>query len=133
ASKAGGAAVYDTLLGLLTDGEALFAYLIAVSGAGQKVPDDPRRTQRGARLLNAIGEVLSDIGSAAGDARWERLGEPQARLRRLARRLEGALLEPVKLQSGFELVDFAPREVHVETWSACVARYTARSWSTLKA
>ncbi|MBC8739918.1 FUSC family protein [Paraburkholderia sp. UCT31] len=133
ASKAGGAAVYDTLLGLLTDGEALFAYLIAVSGAGAKVPDDPRRTRRAVRSLNAIGEVLSDIGSATGDARWERLADPQARLRRLAHRLESALLEPVKLQSGFELVDFAPREVHVEPWSACVARYTARAWSTLKA
>ncbi|EEA03508.1 protein of unknown function DUF893 YccS/YhfK [Burkholderia sp. H160] len=133
ASKAGGAAVYDTLLGLLTDGEPLFAYLIAVSGASEKVPDDPRRTQRVARLLNAIGEVLSDIGSATGDARWERLADLQARLRRLAHRLESALPEPVKLQSGFELVDFAPREVHGETWSACVARYTTRAWSTLKA
>ncbi|MBC8748080.1 putative membrane protein YccC [Paraburkholderia sp. WC7.3g] len=133
ASKAGGAAVYDTLLGLLTDGEALFAYLIAVSGAGEKVPDDRRRTQRAARLLNAIGVVLSDIGSATGDARWERLADPQARLRRLADRLESALPEPVKLLSGFELVDFAPREVHVEPWGACVARYTARAWSTLKA
>ncbi|MEX3679196.1 FUSC family protein [Paraburkholderia sp. BR14320] len=129
ASKAGGAAVYDTLLGLLTDGEALFAEC----AAREKLPDDPRRTQRAVRLLNAIGEVLSDIGSATGDARWERLGEPQARLRRLAHRLESALLEPVKLQSGFELVDFAPREVHAEPWSACVARYTARAWSTLKA
>ncbi|OLL33157.1 FUSC family protein [Burkholderia sp. SRS-W-2-2016] len=133
ASKAGGAAAYDTLLGLLTDGEALFAYLIAVSGAAEKVPAEPHRSQRTARLLGAIGEVLSDIGTAAGDARWERLADLQERLRRFAHRLESALLEPVKLQSGFELVDFAPREVHAETWSACVARYATRAWSTLKA
>jgi len=133
ASRAGGAATYDTLLGLLTDGEALFAYLIAVSGASEKVPADPRRTQRAVRLLNAIGEVLSDIGTAAGDARWERLADLQERLRRFAHRLESALLEPVKLASGFELVDFAPREVHAEPWSACIARYASRAWSTLKA
>jgi uncharacterized membrane protein YccC len=133
ASRAGGAAAYDTLLGLLTDGEALFAYLIAVSGASEKLPDDPHRTQRAARLLNAIGEVLRDLGTAAGDARWERLADLHERLRRFALRLESVLPEPVKLQSGFELVDFAPRDVHGEPWSACVERYAARAWSTLKA
>jgi len=133
ASRTGGAATYDTLLGLLTDGEALFAYLIAVSGASEKVPDDLRRTQRAARLLNAIGEVLRDIGVAIGDARWERLADQQRRLRRLASRLEGALLEPVKLQSGFELVDFAPREPHTERWSECAMRLAARAGATLKA
>ncbi|SMG46015.1 FUSC family protein [Paraburkholderia susongensis] len=132
-SRAGGAATYDTLLGLLADGEALFAYLIAVSGASEKVSGDPRRTQRAERLLNALGKVLRDIGVASGDARWERLADQQRRLRRFASRLESALLEPVKLQSGFELVDFAPREAHAERWSECVARYAARVWSTLKA
>ena len=52
--------------------------------------------------------MLRGIGAAANDAQWERLADLQLRLRRLARRLETALMEPVKLKSDFELVDFAP-------------------------
>ncbi|MFM0741714.1 FUSC family protein [Paraburkholderia xenovorans] len=133
ASRTNGREAYDTLLGLLTDGEALFAYLIAVSGASEKVPADAWRAKRAARLLNALGEVLRDIGAAANDVRWERLANLQARLRRLATRLESALMEPVKLQSAFELVDFAPRYAQAERWSDSAVHFAARTWATLKA
>jgi uncharacterized membrane protein YccC len=133
ASRTDGHGAYDALLGLLTEGEAVFAYLIAVSGASEKAPDDALRAKRAARLLTALGEVLRGIGTAAGDARWERLGDLQARLHRLARRLESALMEPVKLQAGFELVDFAPLHPQPESWRAGVARGAARTWATLKA
>ncbi|KAA1010514.1 FUSC family protein [Paraburkholderia panacisoli] len=133
ASRAGGRQTYDTLLGLLTDGEALFAYLIAVSGASAKAPDDAWRAKRAARLLGAIGEVLRGIGAAAGDARWERLADLQLRLQRLARRLESALMEPVKLKSDFELVDFAPLSTQPERWTDSAARLAARTWATFKA
>ncbi|CAB3782376.1 FUSC family protein [Paraburkholderia fynbosensis] len=133
ASRTNGRPVYDTLLGLLTDGEALFAYLIAVSGASEKVPDDAWRAKRAARLLSALGEVLRAIAAAANDARWERLANLQARLRRLATRLESALMEPVKLQSDFELVDFAPRDAKPERWTEGATRLAARTWATFKA
>ncbi|SIT48193.1 conserved membrane hypothetical protein [Paraburkholderia ribeironis] len=124
---------YDTLLALLTDGEALFAYLIAVSGASEKVPDDAWRVKRAVRLLGAIGELLRGIGVAANEARWARLADLQRRLRRLAGRLETALMEPVKLKSDFELVDFAPLHARPEPWTASAARLTTRAWATLKA
>jgi uncharacterized membrane protein YccC len=133
ASRTNGREAYDTLLGLLTDGEALFAYLIAVSGASEKVPADAWRAKRAARLLGALGEVLRGIGAATSDARLDRIADLQQRLRRLATRLESALLEPVKLQSDFELVDFAPRYEQHESWSDSVARFAARTWATLKA
>lgn len=133
ASRTGGHGAYATLLALLTDGEALFAYLIAVSGASEKAPDDARRAKRAARLLTALGEVLRALGAAVGDARWERLADLQLRVQRLARRLEPALMEPVKLQSGFELVDFAPLHPQPEPWRASAARIAARTWATLKA
>ena len=133
ASRTGGGQTYDTLLGLLTEGEALFAYLIAVSGASEKAPDDAWRAKRAARLLSAIGEVLRGIGSAANDARWERLADLQLRLQRLARRLESALVEPVTLKSDFELVDFAPLHAQPERWTDSAARLAARTWATLKA
>ncbi|NKJ48233.1 FUSC family protein [Burkholderia sp. SG-MS1] len=133
ASRANGRQVYDTLLGLLTDGEALFAYLIAVSGASEKVPDEAWRAKRATRLLSALGEVLRGIAAATSDARWDRIADLQQRLRRLATRLESALMEPVKLQSDFELVDFAPRYAQPESWRDSAARLAARAWATLKA
>jgi uncharacterized membrane protein YccC len=133
ASRTNGRQVYDTLLGLLTDGEALFAYLIAVSGASEKVPDDARRAKRATRLLSALGEVLRAIAAATSDARWDRIADLQQRLHRLATRLESALMEPVKLRSDFELVDFAPRYAQPESWSDSAARFAARTWATLKA
>ena len=133
ASRTGGRPTYDTLLGLLTDAEALFAYLIAVSGASEKVPDDAWRAKRAARLLSALGEVLRGIGTAANETRWERVASLQLRLRRLATRLESALLEPVKLQSDFELVDFAPLHAQPERWMDSAARLATRTWATLKA
>jgi uncharacterized membrane protein YccC len=42
-------------------------------------------------------------------------------------------MEPVKLQSDFELVDFAPRYAQPESWSDSAARFAARTWATLKA
>ncbi|MFM0592968.1 FUSC family protein [Paraburkholderia dilworthii] len=133
ASRTGGRDTYDTLLALLTDGEALFAYLIAVSGACERVPDDAWRVRRAARLLTAIGNVLRGTGTAAGDAQWAHLARLQLRLRRLAGRLETALLEPVKLKSGFELVDFAPAFAEPETWQASALRLSTRIMATLKA
>jgi uncharacterized membrane protein YccC len=54
-------------------------------------------------------------------------------LQRLARRLESALLEPVKLKSDFELVDFAPLSTQPEPLTDSAARLAARVWATLKA
>ncbi|HZZ13191.1 MAG TPA: FUSC family protein, partial [Paraburkholderia sp.] len=88
ASRTGGRETYDNLLGLLADGEALFAYLIAVSGACEKIPDDARRVNRAARLLAGMGEVLRATGAAANEGRWTDLAGMQQRLRRLASRLE---------------------------------------------
>jgi uncharacterized membrane protein YccC len=133
ASRTGGRETYDTLLGLLTDSEALFAYLIAVSGACQKVPDDAWRAKRAARLLTALGDVLRSIGAAASDGREARLADLQQRLRRFARRLETALMEPVKLKSDFELVDFTPMHAQPEGWTDSAARLLTQTWSTLKA
>jgi uncharacterized membrane protein YccC len=133
ASRTGARETYDTLLGLLTDGEALFAYLIAVSGACEKVPDDAWRARRATRLLSAIGEVLRGIGAAVNEGRDERLADGQRRLRRLAQRLETALLEPVKLKSDFELVDFAPVYAEPETWQQSAVRLCTWIGSTLKA
>ncbi|CAB3790513.1 hypothetical protein LMG28614_03084 [Paraburkholderia ultramafica] len=133
AARTGGRQTYDTLLGLLTDGEALFAYLIAVSRASEKVPDHAWRAKRAARLLTALGEVLRGIGTAANETRWERLANLQLRVRRLATRLESALLEPVTLQSDFELVDFAPLYAQPERWTDSAARLATRTWATLKA
>ncbi|OAJ51358.1 hypothetical protein A6V36_15510 [Paraburkholderia ginsengiterrae] len=133
ASRSGGHETYDNLLGLLTDGEALFAYLIAVSGACEKVPDDARRARRVARLLTAIGDVLRGIGAAASDGQGARVAGLQLRLRRLAERLETALMEPVKLKSGFELVDFAPAQAPSERWKEGAARFLTQTWATLKA
>ncbi|ACD15530.1 FUSC family protein [Paraburkholderia phytofirmans] len=133
ASRTGGRETYDTLLGLLTDSEALFAYLIAVSGACERVPDDAWRAQRAARLLTVMGDVLRGIGAAANDAQWARLADLQLRLRRFARRLETALMEPVTLKSDFELVDFTPVHAEPEGWRDNAARLFTRVWSTFKA
>ncbi len=133
ASRTGGRETYDTLLGLLTEGEALFAYLIAVSGASEKVPDDARRAQRAARLLTGMGNVLRRIGADANEGQWQHLADLQQRLRRLARRLETALMEPVKLKSDFELVDFAPAYAPPERWPDSAVKLLTRTWSTLKA
>ncbi|MBW9139991.1 hypothetical protein JNB70_25105, partial [Rhizobium pusense] len=111
AARAGGRDTYYALLGLLTEGEALFAYLIAVSGACEKMPgggQHARQVTRAARLLAGMGERLRNIGGDANEARWTRVSQLQLRVRRLARRLESALPEPVKLKSDFELVDFTP-------------------------
>jgi uncharacterized membrane protein YccC len=132
-SRAGGRDTYDNLLGLLTDGEALFAYLIAVSGACEKVPDDASRARRAARLLTAMGDVLRSIGAAAGDGQWALLADLQARLRRFAGRLETALMEPVKLKSDFELVDFAPVHAPSEGWHEDAVCLFTQIWATLKA
>ncbi|WP_345813272.1 FUSC family protein [Paraburkholderia sp. PREW-6R] len=133
ASRTGGRETYDDLLGLLADGEALFAYLIAVSGACEKVPDEARRATRAVQLLSGIGGVLRGMGTAVGDARWTRLNHSQQRLRRLASRLEGALMEPVKLKSGFELVDFAPGFTQPESGRERAKRLWASTWATLNA
>ncbi|MGF6570862.1 putative membrane protein YccC [Paraburkholderia sp. GAS333] len=132
-SRTGSRETYDTLLGLLTDSEALFAYLIAVSGACERAPADAWRAKRAARLLGAIGEVLRGIGAAAGEGRFERLADFQRRLRRLAQRLENALMEPVKLKSDFELVDFAPAYEEPAKWTESAARLMTWIVSTLKA
>ncbi|CAD6522626.1 FUSC family protein [Paraburkholderia metrosideri] len=132
-TRTGNRETYDTLLGLLTDSEALFAYLIAVSGACERAPADAWRAKRAARLLGAIGEVLRGIGAAAGEGRFERLADFQRRLRRLAQRLENALMEPVKLKSDFELVDFAPAYEEPATWTDSAGRLATWIVSTLKA
>lgn len=132
-SRTSGRETYDNLLALLTESEALFAYLIAVTGACEKVPDDLRHARRGARLLSGMGETLRRIGAAANEAQWNRLADLQRRLRRLARRLEAALTEPVKLKSDFELVDFAPAFAQPGGWQAGAATLLTRTWSTLKA
>ncbi|WP_025598984.1 FUSC family protein [Burkholderia sp. WSM2230] len=136
ATRTGARETYDTLLGLLTEGEALFAYLIAVSGACEKMPGDgrhARRVTRAARLLTAMGELLRNIGADANEARWTYLSQQQLRLRRLAQRLESALMEPVKLKSDFELVDFTPVQAVPPRFAESVALTLARLWSTLKA
>lgn len=132
-SRKAGRETYDNLLALLTDSEALFAYLIAVTGACEKPPEDARQVRRAARLLTGIGEVLRRIGTATNEARWNRLADLQRRLRRLATRLESALMEPVTLKSDFELVDFAPTYAEPLGWSDSAARLLTRAWSTLKA
>ncbi|MEZ0604695.1 FUSC family protein [Paraburkholderia sp. IW21] len=132
-SRTSGRETYDNLLALLTESEALFAYLIAVTGACEKVPDDLRHARRAARLLSGMGEALRRIGAAANEAQWSRLADLQRRLRRLARRLEAALMEPVKLKSDFELVDFAPAFAQPGGWQAGAATLLTRTWSTLKA
>ncbi|MFM0504221.1 FUSC family protein [Paraburkholderia caffeinilytica] len=132
-SRTAGRETYDNLLALLTDSEALFAYLIAVTGACEKTPDDALRIRRTARLLTGLGEVLRRIGSATQDAQWNRLAGLQLRLRRLAQRLESALMEPVTLKSDFELVDFAPTMVEPPGWPESAVRLLTRTWSTLKA
>ncbi|MGF6768872.1 putative membrane protein YccC [Paraburkholderia sp. GAS199] len=132
-SRAGGRETYDWLLGLLTESEALFAWLIAVSAAAEKAPDDERRARRAVRLLIGIGNVLRSIGAAANDNQWTRLAELQQRLRRLAARLEPALMEPVKLDDGFELVDFAPGFEQSTSWQIGAKNFLTRTWSTFKA
>jgi uncharacterized membrane protein YccC len=132
-SRAAGRETYGNLLTLLTEGEALFAYLIAVTGACEKSPQDAPRARRAARLLTGMGEVLRRIGVATNEAQWSRLAGLQLRLRRFARRLESALMEPVTLKSDFELVDFAPMTARPLRWPESVARLLTRTWSTLKA
>ncbi|MBT2790259.1 FUSC family protein [Paraburkholderia strydomiana] len=132
ATRTGAREAYDTLLALLTEGEALFAYLIAVSGACEKMPGDERRATRAARLLTGMGETLRSIGAQANEGRWELLAELQLRVRRLAGRLENALMEPVKLKSDFELVDFTPVQAPPR-FADSVAATLARVWATLKA
>ncbi|CAB3636345.1 FUSC family protein [Paraburkholderia rhynchosiae] len=136
ATRTGGRETYDALLGLLTEGEALFAYLIAVSGACEKMPGDAgraNRTTRAAHLLTGMSEMLRSIGADANEARWTHLAGLQLRLRRLARRLETVLMEPVTLKSDFELVDFAPVQSPPPRWRHSAAAMLARIWSTLKA
>ncbi|MFM0479035.1 FUSC family protein [Paraburkholderia strydomiana] len=133
ATRTGAREAYDTLLALLTEGEALFAYLIAVSGACEKMPGDERRATRAARLLTGMGETLRSIGAQANEGRWELLSELQLRVRRLAGRLENALMEPVKLKSDFELVDFTPVQAPPPRFADSVAATLARVWATLKA
>jgi uncharacterized membrane protein YccC len=133
ATRTGAREAYDTLLALLTEGEALFAYLIAVSGACEKMPGDERRATRAARLLTGMGETLRSIGAQANEGRWEHLADLQLRVRRLARRLENALMEPVKLTSDFELVDFTPVQAPAPRFADSVAATLARVWATLKA
>ncbi|MFP3604745.1 FUSC family protein [Paraburkholderia sp. SIMBA_053] len=130
ATRTGAREAYDTLLALLTEGEALFAYLIAVSGACEKMPGDERRATR---LLTGMGETLRSIGAQANEGRWELLAELQLRVRRLAGRLENALMEPVKLKSDFELVDFTPVQAPPPRFADSVAATLARVWATLKA
>ncbi|MBU7437562.1 FUSC family protein [Paraburkholderia fungorum] len=132
-SRTAGRETYDNLLGLLTESEALFAYLIAVTGACEKIPGDLHRARRAARLLTGVGEVLRRVGAAAGEAQWDRLADLQRRLRRLARRLESALTEPVALKFDFELVDFAPAYDPSLAWRDRAAGLLTRTWSTFKA
>ncbi|AXF13740.1 FUSC family protein [Paraburkholderia caledonica] len=133
ATRTGAREAYDTLLALLTEGEALFAYLIAVSGACEKMRGDERRATRAARLLTGMGETLRSIGAQTNEGRWALLAELQLRIRRLARRLENALMEPVKLKSDFELVDFTPVQAPPPRFADSVAATLARVWATLKA
>jgi uncharacterized membrane protein YccC len=132
-SRTAGRESYDTLLALLAESEALFAYLIAVTGAGEKIPADAQRVKRTARLLTGLGETLRRIGAAANEAQWNRLADLQLRVRRFARRLEAVLMEPVALRSGFELVDFAPTHAQPLRWPHSAS--TLLSWvgATLKA
>jgi len=136
AARARGRDTYYALLGLLTEGEALFAYLIAVSGACEKMPggaQHARQVTRAARLLAGMGERLRNIGGDANEARWTRVSQLQLRVRRLARRLESALPEPVKLKSDFELVDFTPVQEVPPGFAQRAALMLARAWTTLKA
>ncbi|HEX3638026.1 MAG TPA: FUSC family protein [Paraburkholderia sp.] len=132
-SRTAGRETYDNLLALLSESEALFAYLIAVTGACEKAPEDARRVKRTARLLTGMGETLRRIGAAANEAQWNRLAGLQLRLRSLARRLESALMEPVTLKADFELVDFTPTHAQPMGWSDSAAGLLTRTWSTLKA
>ncbi|HEX7933800.1 MAG TPA: FUSC family protein, partial [Paraburkholderia sp.] len=88
---------------------------------------------RAARLLTAMGEILRGMGVDANEARSTQLAGSRARLRRLAQRLEAALMEPVKLKSDFELVDFAPAPAPASRWRDSAAMVLARVGSTLKA
>ena len=58
ATRTGAREAYDTLLALLTESEAFFAYLIAVSGACEKMRGDERRRPARRRLLTGMGETL---------------------------------------------------------------------------
>ncbi|HEX7937247.1 MAG TPA: FUSC family protein, partial [Paraburkholderia sp.] len=51
ATRTGARETYDALLGMLTEGEALFAYLIAVTGASEKMVADAGRAARAARRV----------------------------------------------------------------------------------
>ncbi|WP_118186109.1 FUSC family protein [Paraburkholderia phosphatilytica] len=134
AQRSRGRGTYENLLILLGEAESLFAYLIAISGASANARANLSDAARAARVLTAMGAVLREIGEQADDEPWIYPADSQARLHRLARRLESALVEPVVLKSDAELVDFAPaHSVEEQGWLASALDALNDAWSTLKA
>nr|WP_323119873.1 FUSC family protein [Burkholderia alba] len=124
---------YANLLIALADGERLFAYLIAVSGACQRGRDGLRDARRAARVLVGLAARLRRTGSAVYDAPWVRPVEQQRRIERLARQLDAALDGEIAWPADQAPIDPVPPPSVAAGWIPSLGRVLTRAAATFNA
>jgi uncharacterized membrane protein YccC len=124
---------YSDLLLALGDSEQIFAYLIAVTDACERGHHRLPNPQRAARVLEAVGEVLSRLARAIADRPWEPSWQQRDRLHSLARRLEIALGESIALRFDVDFSALEPTPIQQVSWPSAAVSNFRRGIETLKA
>jgi uncharacterized membrane protein YccC len=124
---------YSALLLALGDSEQIFAYLIAVTDACERGHHRLPNPQRAARVLEAVGEILSRLARAIADRPWEPSWQQRDQLHSLARRLEIALGESIALRFDVDFSELEPTPIQQASWLSAAVSNFKRGIETLKA
>lgn len=124
-------ASFDNLLLALADSEQIFGYLIAVTDAAERGHHVMANPRRAARILDAFGENLLQIGRMIAGRPWEAATRPRDRLHALARRLENALGETITLRFDISFSEVEPAGRPAAGAGAALYRVVRRGLDTL--
>ena len=131
-ARAGNSALFDNLLLALSDGERIFAYLIAVTHACERERQRLRHDPRARRSLEVMSLLLRRMGQSLQRHPENVPLELQRRLTDSGRRLEAALGALLPLQLNVEFMALGlPRATHLPRRQAA-AQALAQAWQTLR-
>ncbi|SAL84075.1 membrane protein-like protein [Caballeronia choica] len=124
---------YGNLLIAFADCEQIFAYLIAVTDAGERGHHGMPNRRRAARALEAMAETLQRLGKIAADKPGRPSSELHGRLHALAQRLDTALGEKIALRFSTVPGDVETSQEPRKSWWSATYNVLKRAWETLKA
>ena len=131
-ARAGNSALFDNLLLALSDGERIFAYLIAVTHACERERQRLRHDPRARRSLEVMSLLLRRLGQSLQREPESVPRELQRRLADSGRRLEAALGALLPLQLNVDFMELGlPRATRLP-WRQAAAQELAQAWQTLR-